>query len=224
MAMNIPVWDSVVESWKKTKGAKGSFWAAFGVMVAIAIGFGVIEGLIPPIAFLVSLVSSIVALLLRAGAIYMGIVRARNEPINYKQVFRVMRWDLAVKVILVYILQILISIPFMLIIMAGAITDVFSSLLGIVITMIGVASLVYISVRIAFGMCYVVDKELGAWESIKLSYNVTRDHVWSLIGVFLLFVCIFFISAIPFGIGLIWTLPCSFVLYGVLYQKLISNK
>lgn len=222
MTANIPVWDSIVESWNKTYGVKGSFWAAFAIMIAIAIGFGIIEGLIPRTAILVSLLSSLIAFLLRAGAIYMGILRARNAPVSYQQVFRAMRFNLGLKVVVVYILQVLISLPFVALIVIGAVVTALNHLVGAIICIIGMIALIYISVRIAFGMCYVVDKETGPWNAIKLSFNVTRNHVWSLIGVFLLFFCLFVISAIPLGIGLIWTLPCSFVLYGLLYQKLIS--
>ncbi len=222
MAANIPVWDSIVESWNKTYGVKGSFWAAFAIMIAIAIGFGIIEGLIPRTAAIVSALSSLIAFLLRAGTIYMGILRARNAPVSYQQVFRAMRFDLGLKVVIVYILQVLISIPFIAIIVIGVIAGAWNAIIGIILGLVGAISLIYISVRIAFGMCYVVDKETGPWNAIKLSFKVTRDHVWSLIGVFLLFFCLFVISAIPLGIGLIWTLPCSFVLYGLLYQKLIG--
>jgi uncharacterized membrane protein len=236
MAANMPVWDTIVEAWNKTYGVKGSFWAAFGIMIAIAIGFGIVEGLIPAIAAIITLLSSLVAFLLRAGAIYMGIVRARSEPVNYQQVFRAMNFNLGWRVIAVYILQILISLPFVGIILISGMLVAQNSLISLIVGIIGVVALIYISVRVAFGMCFVVDKGTSPGEAIVLSFSQTRDHIWPLIGIFLLFACLFIISAIPFGIGLIWTLPysfpfgigliwtlpCSFVLYGLVYKKLIS--
>src|SRR6187399_3139321 len=149
MAVTIPVWDTIVESWEKTYGVKGSFWAAFGIMFAIAIGFGILEGLIPPIAMIISLISSLVIFLLRAGTVYMGIMRARNLPVNYQQVFRAMRVDLGLKVIVVYMLQVLVAFPFVAIIAVGGILMMSTNtFFGALIALVGIAGFIYISVRV----------------------------------------------------------------------------
>jgi hypothetical protein len=225
MTTSIPVWDTIVESWNRTYGVKRSFWAAYGIIFVIMLGFSLVEEVVPAITPLTSIISSLIASLLFTSMIYMGILRARNAPVNYQQVFRTMRFDLAWKVLVFFALQSLVSLLFTIIIIGALAAAIFYSAGKLICVLLAIAAafaFMYIYVRITFGICYVLDKEIGPWDAIILSFNATRNHVWSLFGMYLLFMCLLIISAIPLGIGLIWTLPCWFVLYGVVYQKLIS--
>jgi uncharacterized membrane protein len=78
---------------------------------------------------------------------------------------------------------------------------------------------IYLAVRLMFFTYYIVDKEVGIMDSIKMSWALTKGGVINLFLLGLLFAVINFIGAMLFGIGLAVTLPLTFLATALLYRK-----
>lgn len=62
--------------------------------------------------------------------------------------------------------------------------------------------------------------ETSPMQAIKISMKVVNKRFFSLLGLFIVLGVILMISAIPFGIGLIWTFPLSALSVGIVFRKI----
>lgn len=229
---SLPVFETLQISWSKVHGSKSTIWGALLLMMVILMGLGICNFIImavaKPIQPVVNVFMQILGLLFGMGLLYMGIKRAQDLPISYNQIFRAFDNWLWVSIIAIYILQVLIMIIPAMCIMAGIflyalIHTPTALIMTIILGIIGVFATIYLAVRMMLSMAFVMDKETGPWESIKLSFRATQSNFWKLIGIFLLQMLIIFISALPLFIGLIWTIPFKYINYGMIYKNLSLN-
>lgn len=231
--IEIAVWDTITIAWNKVLGAKKSFWAAFGVIFLIGLGLGILQGIAkvisPALGLLFQLITNIVTYLLQVGILYMGILRATDNPISYKEIFFAFDFDHIWKLIGVYILQMIVFIPVIILIIVASVLSsesepqTFSLFLAALLYLTAIILGIYLLMRIMLGIAFVITKDANPWEAIKMSFQATDGNVINLIGIFLLQIAIVLISVIPIGIGLIWTLPFSTICYGVIYKTLLTN-
>lgn len=78
---------------------------------------------------------------------------------------------------------------------------------------------IYLGIRLMFFTYYIVDKDAGIIDSLKMSWDLTRGGVINLFLLSLLFLLINFIGALFLGIGLAVTMPLTFLATAVLYRK-----
>jgi len=78
---------------------------------------------------------------------------------------------------------------------------------------------IYLGIRLMFFTYYIVDKDAGVMDSIKMSWELTRNGVVNLFLLSILFIVINFIGALLFGIGLAITIPLTFLATATLYRK-----
>jgi uncharacterized membrane protein len=78
---------------------------------------------------------------------------------------------------------------------------------------------IYLGIRLMFFTYYIVDKDAGIMDSIKMSWNLTKNGVINLFFLSILFLLINFIGALFFGIGLAVTIPLTFLATALLYRK-----
>ena len=76
-------------------------------------------------------------------------------------------------------------------------------------------ALLLVSVLWAFRTHFIVIYKMEAWPAMELSRKISMRNLFPLIGLFLLLFIIIVISAIPCGIGLLFSLPLSI---GALYD------
>ncbi len=77
---------------------------------------------------------------------------------------------------------------------------------------------IYVTVAYAFTIPLIVDKNMDVWEAMEHSRKTVTAKWFKVAGLMGLLTIIMVLSAIPLGIGLIWTLPLMFVtLYGLAY-------
>jgi hypothetical protein len=79
----------------------------------------------------------------------------------------------------------------------------------IVLFLLLMLALLYISVLWAFKNHFIVIYQMQAWPAMELSRKIASHNLLPLIGLFLLLGIIVIISAIPCGIGLLFSLPLS---------------
>ena len=72
-------------------------------------------------------------------------------------------------------------------------------------------AMLFISAVWAFRLHFIVVYKMGAWPAMELSRKVTAPNLLRLVGLFILISLIVIVSALPCGIGLLFSLPWSFV-------------
>jgi uncharacterized membrane protein len=82
---------------------------------------------------------------------------------------------------------------------------------------------IYWGLRLQFFGWVIVDKEVGPFEAMQESWEMTRGAAWQL---FLLWLVLFFVNilgCVALGIGLLVTIPLSVVAMGHVYRSLESS-
>jgi len=78
----------------------------------------------------------------------------------------------------------------------------------------------YMWIKIQFFPYFIILNEMGPIDALKKSYEVTEGHSVSLILFIITLMMINLIGIIPFGMGLLFTIPFSFVATGVMFTTL----
>jgi hypothetical protein len=227
----LPVWDTITTAWDKAYGAKKTFWASIAVLFVIVFTIGVAQGLTDSgadeknfISIIIGTIGNIVAYFLQLGLIYMGINRAIDRPIHYKMLFRTFNLPLALNIVGLYTLQVLLFLAPVVIAALGVfLISGPSTVLGVLLCVVAFIAFAILMVRLSLCMAYILDANSTPLTSIKQSIRATTGNFWNLVAVFLIQFLIILVSIIPFGLGLIWTLPFGFICYGTVYQRLRTN-
>ncbi len=228
--LELPVKSTIHAAWEKTSSALGTFWAGIGIMFVITFSIGLLVGLteqLPTLSGFFTVTGNLFGYFLQLSLIYIGITRAKDLPINYKMVFFTFKLDTALHLIGLYILQTLI---FLIPVTIGVIGYILFNTGGVLLMMLG--ALIFIAafllavcfaISLSLSMAFLLDTASGPLASIKKSLHATRLHFWNLGAIYLIMLGIILVSAIPFGLGLIWTLPLSMICYGLIYKRLSNN-
>ena len=81
---------------------------------------------------------------------------------------------------------------------------------------------IYLSIAYMFTLPLIIEKNMDFWQAMETSRKAVSQHWFKLffIGALMMFICL--ISAIPLGLGLIWTLPMFVALHGALYRRIFG--
>lgn len=226
----IPVEETIKEAWSKVKGTKASVWAGIGILILITVGFAILEHIVKNISFLfyfLMIIDKVVVFLLEYGLIYIGIQRAFDLPITYRQIFRSLEFRVAISIIGYFILLLLIFIIFTSFSFIGFVIYnaefTGKTFFAVLIFLIANIGLIYINVRLILALPLILDKKVNPWVAIKKSFEGTQSNFWRLLALSLIQFLAFFIGVITLLIGLIWILPFNLICYGVIYKKLLIN-
>ncbi len=80
----------------------------------------------------------------------------------------------------------------------------------------------YVMLVYVFTFPLMIDKKLGIWEAMELSRRSVSVHWFRFVIFDIVILSLLFISAIPFGLGLFWTIPIVFISYGIVYRKIFG--
>jgi uncharacterized membrane protein len=150
---------------------------------------------------LVGWLASPITIPLSLGLLLLGYSRANDEELKIDSIFNyyVLVWPL-----------------------------VFASILITIITYIGLALLIlpgiYFSIAYSFTLPLMVDKKLDIWGAMEVSRQAVTKHWFTIFGVNITLLLLTVLSAIPFGIGLIWTIPLLMIAQGVMYRRIFGWK
>lgn len=243
----IPVEETIRSSWDRVSGSKKSFWAAIGLSFLIAFGIGLIAGFISNfsdiLAAIINIIGQVISTLISMGLVYMGIRRAKDIPIEFKQMFYAFNLNIALRILGVYAIQFLIFFPLTLfflfvpmLIFGTAIGDTFTSGLNFANFLLvswgvfGLLIALYLTLRMLLSMAFVLDMNTSSWEAVKMSFRVTSKNELRLLAIVVIQLLALMVGGLLLGIGLIWTMPFSLIVYGMTYKKLrsiyetVSNK
>ena len=82
----------------------------------------------------------------------------------------------------------------------------------------------YLSLSYSFALPWMVDKKLDIWGAMEVSRQAVTKQWFTIFGVNLSLMLLVIVSAIPMGIGLIWTIPLILIAQGVMYRKIFGWK
>ncbi len=83
--------------------------------------------------------------------------------------------------------------------------------------------MIILSLRLSFYSYLIVDRNLGAFDSLRGSYQITRGHAWQILGLFLLAFLINVAGLIACLVGLVFTMPYTMLLLVVAYLSLSGS-
>jgi len=229
----IPISESIKAAWSRVHGSKGTFWAAIGITILIAIGLQILSAIAkamsPAFGGLISFISQIILTLLEMGILYIGIQRAFDLPITYKQMWRAFDWDILIRLIGFYLLQMLMFLPVILLIAIPMILKEQETvndsvkIIAAICYLIAFLYGIFIFTRLLLGWGFILDKGVGPIQAIKLSWSATRSNFLRLFLLVIINSLIFILSVVLLLVGIIWTLPFGMILYGIMYKSLIVN-
>jgi uncharacterized membrane protein len=188
------------EAWALTRGMKASFWGAavivYAIMFIAALIGGAIFGKNTVLHMIYNILFGAACQVLFVGILLMGIRRAAGLAINFSTAFSC--FDRA---LLVFI----------------------AALLSTLMTYIGLFLLIipglYLAIAYCMTMPLIADRRLGSWQAMETSRKAVGKRWFSFFGLFLVVGLLVILSAIPLGIGLIWTAPWSVNVIGVVYRR-----
>lgn len=215
-------------AWRKTSGTKGLIWGGFlvamGTLIAAqivlyiiamifgigVIGLGALSGssggmamasVIGLFGFIVISSLAIVALFypFLAGLNMIGIRQAAGQPLRFAEIFSHFGRLLPLLVAGI-LMMIAIYIGSMLLILPG----------------------IYLQVALILTIPLIVERKLSAWQAMLVSCKAINQHWFKVFFLLLTMGILMFISMLPFGIGLIWTLPMFLVVIGELYRRIFG--
>ena len=173
------------------------------LLMAAFIGYQVIQGIVQNffretiLATLISLAFTVLTLFLEIGFIKIVLKLVDGQKAEFQELWAYPQ----------YLLRMIgASIVYGLIVVAGLILLVVPG--------------IYLALRLQFYSYYIVDKNAGALDSLKMSWKVTEGNVFNLFLFMLLLIVINIAGAIALLVGLLITIPVSFVAVTLLYRKL----
>ncbi len=195
------------EGFARTYGVKWNFMGAILVYAIISIITGaILEVFFPSDAtqyneIIASLLAVPVTLPIMIGVSMLGVKQARDESLEIPSVLNYFSYLLPI--LLAYVaMGLLLVVGFALLILPG----------------------IYLAVSYSFTYALVVDKGLGVWEAMELSRKTVTKQWFKFFGLALLSGLMILISAIPLGVGLIWSVPTIYIAYGLLYHHLFDSE
>jgi len=202
----------IKDAWVETRGAKASIWAGSSVMYLVMFIAAVAGTFLMPalgldmstttgmaINVAVQGLLSVISIVFTAGLLYMGVRKAAGDIISWKMVFT--GFSFTGQIILATVLQaILVGLGFLLLVLPG----------------------IYLTIGYGLTLPLILDRKMSAWEAMETSRKAIHMVWWKVAGVLFLMGFIYAVSAIPLGIGLIWTVPMFVVLAGVVYRCLFG--
>ena len=202
------------EAWIMTKGIKASIWGGIGMVLLIQFGLAAAVVMLVPAAGApgggaiaawvnlgLQLVGTVVSMAFIAGLMHIGVRRVAGAAFSFKMVFSAFSC-LGSVAVAGLLMTLLIVSGLVLLIVPG----------------------IYLAVGYALTYPLIVDRGLGPWEAMEASRKAIHGKWWQVFGLFLLMYLVYFISCIPAGLGMIWTIPMFFTLTGVLYRLLLPEE
>lgn len=203
------------ESWRRVKGSKGLIIGAvliYAVAATIinsvlgaALGFIGMqadpENLASMLAgqFVISILGAAVTYPLLAGLLMIGIRRAADQAFNFDLAFSGFKNPLPI-IITGVLMLVLIYAACLLLLLPG----------------------IYLMIAYALALPLVIERGLSPWQALETSRKAISQHWFKVFGLNLVLGLIVGLSAIPLGIGMIWTVPLWTIANGVLYRTIFG--
>jgi hypothetical protein len=229
LSSRLPVMDTIKTAWRKVYGVKATFWSILSIVFTLEVMMAFLKAIFQsptgdlplPLKILAVLVAVIV-LFFSWDMLFMGIEWAAGRAISFKQVRYALQASLFVRMAGLYLLEFIIlccvAIPLMI---ASILVDM-HLVISMVLCLVWVVMLLFVATRLYLAKAIVIAGRKDPITALKISFRATRGYALSILWIIIMTLLILVVSAVPLGIGLIWSLPFLFVTYGEVYRRLIS--
>ena len=230
--MHFSIKESLVFGWHKTRAHSGLLFKVlliiFALQVASAVVTRVLEGTL--IGGLASVALSIAQFVVGVGLTYITLRLAQGKHTELKDIIPPLEvlWRYFASSLLVGLIALGIVLVLALGVLAlgalsgGLQTSIFPMWVGFGV-LVGVIALVYISLRFSMVRYAILDgAEIG--ESLTKSIEITKGHLWHLLGFLLVLGLLNLLGMILLLVGLLVTIPVSTIAYASVYEKLRKHK
>lgn len=233
----IPITDTIQVAWQKVSGSKGIIWAFASIMFVAWIAFALLNSLLfsnaHTLNYIFDVIIQIIVLLFQIGILNIGIQRAFDKPLDISQGFKAFNLKTAFRIIGLFIIQFIIFVPLTTLILLPVLVStavirlalpggIMSFIFTLILSLFLLITL-YLAMRLWPAMAFVIDKNAGPLQAIKLSFEATRNNVWRLFVIFVVQAVVLVLSFLTLGIAFIWTFPFIIILYGLIYKRLLVN-
>ena len=82
---------------------------------------------------------------------------------------------------------------------------------------------IYFTIRFTFVLCFIVDQESGATESMSQSWAVTKGHFWFILWLSIVMLAINFLGALALLVGLLFTIPFTSLITIIAYRQIVNS-
>lgn len=231
--------ETIKIAWHDIRYTKRIFWTVTALLVVVVCSVMLLEqqidahalspALTRAIIIFARIVSGITSIVLGLGLVYLGIQRAFQSSIQLAMINYVLNFSLLKNVIGLYILQFIILLPVVALFYVSAhFTALFPSvalnsvgnLCRSISVIVSLIATLYLSMRLYLTKAIIVAEKTTPWIAIQQSLLATKSHTGKLFGLCIINIVVLIISAIPLGIGLLWSIPFCFINYGVVYKQL----
>ncbi|WP_067581858.1 hypothetical protein [Endozoicomonas ascidiicola] len=194
------------EAWQRTGGAKWIIHLAmfiyFGISILAGIGIAIIAMVLPESGMtemFYQLLMMAVTTPLWAGLWMIGLRRAVGAPVRASQILDY--FHLTLPLLGLYLLMTVFTVlGFLLLILPG----------------------IYLAIAYLLAIPLMVDKGLAPWEAMEASRKAISKRWFTVFGLTLAISFLNLLAMIPFGLGLIWTLPMTNIAFGILYRNIFG--
>lgn len=81
---------------------------------------------------------------------------------------------------------------------------------------------IYLSVSWMFAPLLIVEKNMGVWTAMETSRKAVTKRWFSVFGITFVVVFVNILAMLPFGIGLIWSIPWGLIAMGAVYVNIFG--
>ncbi len=226
----------LTEAWEKVSGAKlAFFWVILVLAVLQLFLYSVKVALHDVFSTTVVLDVVVNGLFLFictpfvAGFTMLGVKRARGEDIQARDGYAYFK-----KIIPLFIVQIMTLVTLWVVMYCvafGVIGGLYAfhglprAILAVGTILLGlIALIIFLCVITSFCFTYILvcDQNKLPWQAYTGSIKMVWPHLKVLILAEVVYFLLDIFGAIPFGIGLIWTIPLSYVATGIFYREICA--
>jgi hypothetical protein len=192
--------DVMREAWAMTAGMKGAFWGG-AILLYLAYMLVAVAGAIlfkssGALSMVFNVLLGAAAPTLFLGLVAMGLRRAAGLPVAFETAFG--SFHMAAPAFIAGLLTTLLTyLGFILLILPG----------------------IYLAIAYCMTMPLIVDRKLRPWLALETSRRAVTKRWFQYFGLLFMVGLLVFISAIPLGIGLIWSAPWAINVVGVAYRR-----
>ena len=83
--------------------------------------------------------------------------------------------------------------------------------------------IIFLTIRLCFVVCFIVDQESSSSEAISQSWTLTKGHFWFISVLFLVMLGLNILGAMALFIGLLFTVPFSSIILIIAYRHLVNS-
>ena len=227
------------EAWAKVKGTKKYFFMVLLALMMVQLVLFILQFLgndYLPKTFWVNLVLNMAFVLLSspfmAGFMMLGVQSACAKPLGYRSGFswfnlKMLLKLFALQLMVLFSVWAVLYIAFILITgLISLVTHLDAVAVNIIAAILGtIFLLIFFSLQVLFSFAFIalIDQRLSPWQAYKCSILMAWPHLGLLIMADVVCLLFDFVGVIPFGVGLLWTIPFSFIVTGIFYREISKS-